>query len=88
MEVGHKDGVLDLSEEPLQDVCHVLDEVVSDPQFDIPSVFTEVLHQQLDPRFGAVLPVDPLVAQTCKKPRPPALGRSSSVFGINTVTGQ
>lgn len=64
MEVGHEDGVVNLSEEPLQDVRHVLDEMVSDPQFDVSSVFTELFHQQLDPGFGPVLPVDPLVAQT------------------------
>lgn len=66
MEVGHEDGVVDLSEEPLEDVRHVLDEVVSDPQFDDPGVFTELLHQELNPGFGPVLPVDPLVDQTCR----------------------
>lgn len=64
MEVGHEDGVVDFSEEPLQDVRHVLDEVVSDPQFDVSSVFTKLFHQEFDPGFGPVLPVDPLVAQT------------------------
>lgn len=64
MEVGHEDGVVHLSEEPFQDVRHILDEVVSDPQFDVSSVFAKLFHQAFDPGFGTVLPVDPLVAQT------------------------
>lgn len=65
VEVSHEDGVVHLSEEPLQDVCHVLDEVVSDPKFDVSSIFAKLFHQDSDPGFGTVLPVDPLVAQTC-----------------------
>ncbi len=66
VEVFHEDGVVDLSEEPLQDVRHVLDEVVSDPQFDVSSVFAKLFHQEFDARFGPVLPVDPFMAQTCR----------------------
>lgn len=66
MEVGHEDGVVHLSEEPLEDVGNVLDEVVSDPQFDVSSVFAKLFHQQFDARLGSVLPVDPFMAQTCR----------------------
>lgn len=68
MEVDHEDWVIDLSEEPFQYVGHVLDEVVPDPQLDVSSVSAELLHQQLDPGFGSVLPVDAFVTQTCTDP--------------------
>lgn len=64
MEVDHEDGVIDLSEEPLQDVRHVLDEVVSDAKLDDSGVLAELVHQKLDPRYGSILPVDPLMTQT------------------------
>lgn len=64
MKVGHEDGVVHLSEEPLEDIGDVLNEVVSNAQLDVPGVSSELLHQQLDPGLGPVLAVDPLVAQT------------------------
>lgn len=64
VEVSHEDGVIHLSEEPLQDIRHILDEVVPDPQFDVSSIFAKLFHQEFDSGFGPVLPVDALMAQT------------------------
>ena len=63
VQLGHEDWVIHLPEEPLQHVRHVLDEVVPDAQLHIAGVFAELVHQKLDPGFGAVLPVDSLVAK-------------------------
>lgn len=64
VQLGHEDRVLQLPEEPLEDVGHVLDEVLSDPQLHVPGVSAELVHQDLDPGLGPVLPVDALMAQT------------------------
>lgn len=74
VQLCHKDGVIDLSEEPLENIGHILNEVVSDAQFDISSIFPELFHQQPDPGFGTILPVDPLMAQPYKEPEPQASG--------------
>lgn len=65
MELSHKNGVLQLPEEPLEDIGNVLNEVVPNPQLDFPSILPELIHQDLDPGLGPVLPVDTFMDQTC-----------------------
>ena len=64
MQVAHEDGVVDFPEEAFEDVGHVLDEVVSDSQLHVPSIRAKLLHQQLDPGLGPVLPVNSFMTQT------------------------
>lgn len=44
VKVSHENGVIHLSEEPLEDVCDILDEVVSDTQLHVSSVPAELVH--------------------------------------------
>lgn len=64
MQLSHEDWVLQLPKEPLEDVGHVLDKVLSNPQFYIPGISSELIHQDFDPGLGPILSVDTFVAQT------------------------
>lgn len=59
-----EDGVLELTEEPLQHVSDILDEVVIDAQLDIAGIPPKLLHQYLDSGFCPVLAVNSLMPQS------------------------
>lgn len=63
MQLQGEDGVLQLTEEPLQHISDILNEVIADAQFDIASIPSKLLHQYLDPGLGSILAVNPLMAQ-------------------------
>lgn len=60
-----EDRVLELPEESLQHVGHILDEVVTDAQLDVAGIPAELLHQHLDPGLGPILPVNAFMSQPC-----------------------
>lgn len=74
-----EDGVFQLTEEPLQHVGDVLNEVVVDAQLDIAGVPPKLLHQYLDPGLGSVLAVNPLMPQPW--------GRDMGSWGPNLAQG-
>lgn len=58
-----EDRIFQLSEEPLQHIRDILNEVVTDAQLDIAGIPPELLHQYLDPGLGSILAVNPLMPQ-------------------------
>lgn len=64
VQLGHEDRVFQLPKKPLEDISHVFNEVLSNPQLYIPGIFSELVHQDFNSGLGPVLPVDAFVAQT------------------------
>lgn len=58
-----EDRVLELTEEPLQHIGDVFNEVVIDAQLDVAGIPPKLLHQYLDPGLGSILAVNPLMPQ-------------------------
>lgn len=64
VQLSHEDRVLQLPKEPLKDIGHILDEVLSNPQLYIPGISSEFVHQDFNPGLGPILSVDSFMAQT------------------------
>lgn len=64
VQICHEYGVINLTEEPLQHICHILNEIVSNAEFHVAGISPELLHQKLDSGLGSIFPVDTFMAQT------------------------
>ena len=75
VQLQSEDRVLQLTEEPLQHISDILNEVVVDAQLDVAGVPPKLLHQYLDPGLGSVLAVNPFMPQPW--------GRDIGSWGLN-----
>lgn len=66
VQICHKYGIIYLTKEPLQHICHILNEIVPNSKFDVASILPKLLHQKFDSGLGSIFPVDPFMAQTYK----------------------
>lgn len=67
VQISHEYGIINFPEKPLQYICHILYEIVSNAEFHIPGIFAKFLHQKFDSGLGTIFPVYTLMAQTCAR---------------------
>lgn len=64
VQICHEYGVIYLTEKPLQHICNILNEIISNAKFHIAGILPELLHQKLDSGLGTIFPVDSFMTQT------------------------